>query len=225
MKQKKSPTPEKQLLRLIEDSKEDGDSFFHKARLKRKARKFFSWNAFRGIFSFFKSNFRGSLKGREWSWQDLKNVNKALSLAVFLIFLFSGIRLYFSINEMQMGINKESLTDKEAKALQPPAIRPLSSYLESVRSRNVFAMVEEKAPKAKGDAGKQALAEEIAGIKKRYNLVGISWSEDPDLILEDTKAEKTFFLKRGQTVGDLKVQAIFRDKVILNFKGTELEFE
>jgi hypothetical protein len=42
-------------------------------------------------------------------------------------------------------------------------------------------------------------------------------------MIEDTKALRTFFVKRGEMAGEAKVQAIFKDKVVLSV-GTE-EFE
>jgi type II secretory pathway component PulC len=55
-------------------------------------------------------------------------------------------------------------------------------------------------------------------------LVGIAWSNDPEAMIEDGKNKRTFFVKRGQTLDDeVKVVTIFKDKVILTFKGKEFE--
>ena len=59
----------------------------------------------------------------------------------------------------------------------------------------------------------------ILDATESLKLVGISWSDNPDAIIEDTKDTKTFFVKIGQKIGDVKVQAIFKDKVVLSYQG------
>ncbi len=212
------------MLKLIEGSGDGKSSFFHKTRLARRRLKFFSWDAIKGTFSFFRGSFSGGFK-REWSWKDLKNINQVLTLGIFFLFLFSGIRLYFSISQARVAGDIDRVAKIESEALLPPPARPLSSYLEKVRSRNIFAMVEAPAMIETKDPREAVLAEEIEEVRRRYSLVGISWSEDPDVLIEDSKAGKTFFLKRGQALGETKVQAIFRDRVILEYKGAEVELK
>jgi hypothetical protein len=60
---------------------------------------------------------------------------------------------------------------------------------------------------------------------KRYKLVGISWSKDPDAMIEDTVALRTFFVKRDTLLGRIKVEAIFKDKVVLSYEGEEAELK
>ena len=44
------------------------------------------------------------------------------------------------------------------------------------------------------------------------------------MIIEDKAIQKTYFVKRGQTVGNnVKVEAVFKDKVVLSFDGQEFE--
>ena len=42
-------------------------------------------------------------------------------------------------------------------------------------------------------------------------------------MVEDTKSYKTFFVKRGDLIGEVKVEAIFKDKIILSYEGDEVE--
>ena len=44
-----------------------------------------------------------------------------------------------------------------------------------------------------------------------------------DAMIEDTQALRTFFVKRGQMLGQVKVEAIFKDKIILSCDGEEAE--
>ena len=42
-------------------------------------------------------------------------------------------------------------------------------------------------------------------------------------MIEDKQSVKTFFVKRGQMIGPVKVEAIFKDKVVLSYEGEEIE--
>jgi type II secretory pathway component PulC len=42
-------------------------------------------------------------------------------------------------------------------------------------------------------------------------------------MIENADEQKTYFVKRGQTLGDVKIEAILKDKVILSCLGQEVE--
>ena len=63
----------------------------------------------------------------------------------------------------------------------------------------------------------------VADATQDLKLVGISWSNDPIAMIEDSKALRTFFVTRGQMIGEVRVQAIFKDKVVLSYGGEEIE--
>ena len=93
-----------------------------------------------------------------------------------------------------------------------------------MRRRDIFSFVsEEKRKVAKKES--KLFATEIAAVLKRYKLVGISWSDDPDAMIEDTKVKKTFFVKIGNIMDKVKVQAILKDKVVLEYRGEKIELK
>ena len=65
----------------------------------------------------------------------------------------------------------------------------------------------------------------IIGVTQHLRLAGISWSDDPDAMIEDTRTKRTLFVKRGGMIGKIKVQAIFKDKVVLFYDGEEIELK
>jgi len=44
----------------------------------------------------------------------------------------------------------------------------------------------------------------MADMTASLKLVGISMSDNPDAMIEDTKLQKTYFVKMGSMVGDLR---------------------
>ena len=105
--------------------------------------------------------------------------------------------------------------------------KAVSYYLEKMGERDIFQMGAVR--KVTGADGVQTemkvTSDRILDVTENLKLVGISWSNDPDAIIEDTKDTKTFFVKTGQKIGEVKVQAIFKDKVVLSYQGEETELK
>ena len=91
-------------------------------------------------------------------------------------------------------------------------------YFEKVAQRDIFKMGPKPLPTEK----QKVVSPVVTEATKNLKLVGISWSDNPDAMIEDTQAKRTFFLKRGQKIGKMKIQAIFRDKVILSYEDEEV---
>ncbi|MFH1458634.1 MAG: hypothetical protein ABIG31_05700 [Candidatus Omnitrophota bacterium] len=100
-----------------------------------------------------------------------------------------------------------------------PEAKPLESYLEGVGARQIFAAVSvsEIAPVP------AAAVTNTLDLFKDMTLVGIVSSDPPQAVIEDKKTQKTYYLSRGQSMGDLKVEDIQEGKVILDYLGTKYE--
>ena len=73
-------------------------------------------------------------------------------------------------------------------------MKKIEYYLDKVRSRDIFKMGS-TARLEVADTGPSSKAVEAI---QNLRLVGISWSDDPDAMVEDIKTVKTFFVKKGQ---------------------------
>ena len=97
----------------------------------------------------------------------------------------------------------------------------LSHYVDKVRSRDIFNLGTAAVQKAQEEAAQVTPAAEV---KQTFSLVGISWSEDPEAMIEDVEAKRTHFVRRGQVIDEkVKVVSILKDRVILNYDGEEVE--
>lgn len=67
---------------------------------------------------------------------------------------------------------------------------------------------------------KNILTEDL--VKNLY-LVGIAQDNELNVMIEDKKSGKTFFLKRGDHFYQLKIKKILVDRVVLEFEGKEFE--
>lgn len=229
MAQERYVSPEKQLLKLIENSKskESGAAGY---AIRHRGLSLFSIAAWTGRFSFFRESFA------KWGFRslDIKAVNNILALCVF------ALAFYFISNFFAATVNLKKPVDfkiegrdevkygsvEEFKGFKKPA----SYYLENARQRNIFKIgakgkAKEEAGAAETEAKPGAPSSRIIEVSSNLKLVGISWSSDPDAMIEDAKALRTFFVKKGQMVGELRVEAIFKDKIVLSYDGEEIELK
>lgn len=228
MAQERPATPEKQLLKLIEESKAPSVSVDIQT-IKHRSLSLFSFSAWASRFSFFKDRFRKWVKkeGRAWQLDIIKVINNALGFTVFILAIYFISSFSISmINLKKMFSLKAAVPEgtKSASIFQDTSglSKPMSYYLEKVRSRDIFQMESRKTAET-AEAVQKGPSGRIIEATQHLKLVGISWSADPDAMIEDTKALRTFFVKRGQMIGEVKVQAIFKDKVILGYGQEEIE--
>ena len=226
MAENQPDTPEKQLLRLIENPKQP---VLKVEEAKRQGEKWFSINAFKGRISFW-----SSLSNRKWfsfkkstkTGIGVRQVNLALRITIACF----GVFLIYYVTQMSLQLKRASNLilssngrDSAVSEAAEPEVRNASYYLEKVSGRNLFAIGQVPEPEVKpGEEG--VLTAKEADRTKDFALVGIAWSSDPEAMVEDSKNKKTFFVKRGQALDDeVKVVTIFKDKAVLTYKGKEFE--
>ncbi len=223
MAQERALTPEKQLLNLIE-SPRSKDAVIQSRIVKYHSMGFFSPGAWKGKLLFFRDNLKKSLSG-ESRQIDIKFLNRLLAVAIMIAVFYLVSTFYFSVTGLNNMKNrkfivkdgvKQSGEDKEVLSLK----QTVSHYLDRIRQRDIFKMGPKK---VSNDAVPAAPNSKIVEATQNLKLVGISWSKDPDAMIEDTRALKTFFVKRGQMIGQVRVEAIFKDKVILKYDTEEIE--
>ncbi len=231
MAQKRPVTPEKQLLKLIEDQNTTGDSSAKLKKIKPLRIGMLSLGWWISRFSFLKERLKRWLIRRKTVQPNVKTINRALALLVFVLLVFL---IYFVNNLYTSMINLKKLPrlDIESEGGRPlkelPTVlsslkAPASYYLEKAGERDIFRMGMK--PTAKTDEVINEPSSRVIQAVQDLGLVGISWSSDPDAMIEDKKALKTFFVKEGDMIGNIAVEAIFKDKLILNFEGERTELK
>jgi hypothetical protein len=225
-----SPTPEQELLKIIEAKKGTQDEPQIKAKATlHQTKTYLSGAGIRARSSYFKDILKGITFQKPTI--DFRTVNTMLMLlaSVAVIILLAD----FITSTAGMGSEVEAAfsTSEQAKGFkfsEIASIRNSSYYLEKARKRDIFDIVPERVVTVTTNADGEVIDEgpsEIILKSADLKLVGISWSQDPDVMVENTKSNKTFFLKRGDTVNGLTISDILRDKIILNYKGDEVELK
>lgn len=221
-------TPEKQLLRLIEEQQINPPGL-NTRLIKRRGLSLFSPSAWLGRISFLKEAFKKrSRRGRPHSL-GVKLLNRILCFFIFILAFYFISNLFSSLVDSRKNLrNLESGTLKSADyaGVGEAAFskKAASYYFEKIRERDIFKMGH-KDSSANQETFQKGPSARIIEATQHLNLVGISWSNDPDAMIEDTRALRTFFVRRGQMIGEVKVQAIFKDKVVLGYDGEEIELK
>ena len=222
----KNISPEKKLLNIIEGEGNEIPEI--KPSPISQGKKFFSIAALRGRISFLKARAsQGPIKVPSISF-GLGGFNVLLQLCIvgLVIYLGMSIRVEFSrlLNydwKEQIGATPLILTEVKAVA---SLLQSETYYLNKVKARNLFDFadeLEEEKPAFKEKPKQEPT--ELEKMVEGFKLVGISWSNDPDAIIEDEKAKKTYFVKTGHEIKGIRVEAIYRDKVILHYRSQEVE--
>lgn len=96
------------------------------------------------------------------------------------------------------------------------AAKPVEFYLDGAGARQIFG---------EASAAGSGLPQAAAGVNVAddINLVGIISGENPQAIIEDKKSSKTYYLSRGQLIGDLRIDDIGDGKIVVERMGQKFE--
>jgi len=146
--------------------------------------------------------------------------NKIIKFVFFISLFYLVVSLVhpvFTSNKIKLPQveAKERLPEKKEILAQVTAIKPYDFYSLGIKGRNIFSSAAVDLEKPIGTAS--------ADLIKDINLVGIVSGEEPQAIIEDKKAQKTYYLRKGQFMGQLQLADIKDGKIILSYEGQMYE--
>lgn len=215
----KKLSPEKQLLDLIE---KPAQQTVAAATIRYQTQAIVTPAVQKNRVAFAKNRFGEFLKagGLKINIQTLNIVLAFVVLALVVVFV---VNLWLSIAHLNKKLDLAVEAQKSAgsQASQVSSfLKAASYYLEKARGRDIFSLGVKKMPFTQTMTPSDRAVE----ATKHLRLVGISWSDDPDVMIEDTKTNRTLFLKKGKMIdNEVKVEAVFKDKIIVSYGGEELE--
>ncbi len=222
-------TPEKQLLKLIEDS--EGDHL-DKAKEKYQARSFFSMDALKALWPFSGGGFSGGMAGARAFALDIGGINWILKICALASAAYVTMYIAMSMKELSnssqtAGIDAIVSTGSANVREIQTGIKPQDFYIDKVDARNIFAPYSDKEEVVEEvvvvDDQPTVVTPSAAEFLSGLRLVGIAGTKEPDVIIENTKITKTFFLKKGGEFCGATVIDIRDGKVIIEYEDQELE--
>jgi type II secretory pathway component PulC len=109
---------------------------------------------------------------------------------------------------------------KEPETEENIEVKPYEFYLNGITGRQIFknsiASVEN------AQAG-NPLNNVNLDVVKDLTLIGVVQGANLQAIIEDKKNQKTYYVTKGQFVGEFQIEEIYEGKVIINYKGQKFE--
>lgn len=153
-------------------------------------------------------------------YATLQTVNKALAVVCACLTIY-GLYNYIAFNRRLKEKYEKITTDVPAyknaatKTAIPEA--DISELREEYQRRNIFSFV----PTSSSE--KPALQKDMSQMASNLKLVGVIWSDNPQAMIEDSQGNKTYLVGPGDYVGQLKVNSITRNSVVLSKDGETWE--
>lgn len=154
-------------------------------------------------------------------WQEYLsfiNLGKIIRIAFILSCIYLGVSLIYpwvGLRKIKLPkvMSKKSLeVDLGAKV----EIKPYEFYLEGIKEHQIFST----GPSL--ESGRPAGSVNV-DLMKDINLVGIISGENPQAVIEDKKNQKTYYVSKGQFIGEYQVEDIQEGKIIINYRGQRFE--
>ena len=149
---------------------------------------------------------------------NLRAVNKIIAVIcalVTLVWIFDfgrgGIALAKRFKKISSG---EALVSPD-EGKQPKIDVTIDEATIQVRKRNIFTFVPTKE--------EATSAVSVGPTLSNFKLVGILWSDNPQAMIENSKEQRTYFVSKGDKIGELDVRSVLRDKVMLGKDDQEWE--
>lgn len=205
---RKDISPEEKLLRLIRGEKKKGEltlptalSSGAVAKLQESVK--------------IKNSGHHLILRRYLSFFNLHKIIPIFFVISCIYLVYSFIYPRFSLKQVELPkLATTEIAELKTEPVQPA--KPLESYLKDIKSRQIFS----------GVAGKEiegSIGSINADLIKDINLVGIISGENAQAVIEDKKAQKTYYVSEGQFIGEFQVEDIQEAKIILSYKGQRFE--
>lgn len=156
---------------------------------------------------------------------DFGVVNRGLMAVIGIMIVISVYGTSRSWKELKALSAREFTVSQAVKSdsgfKEIAAMKGVAYYIGKLSGRDIF----NRQAKPNEFAQEPVFSAKMADMTASLKLVGISMSDNPDAMIEDTKLQKTYFVKMGSTVGDLRVDLITKDKVVLKYNKELFELK
>ncbi len=210
---KNNLSPEEKLLNLIKGHKTSTPSSLH-PRDTSKDKKIFSGTT--GA----KPNVKYSAKSFINTYLTFPYIKRLMLVLIGICFIYLVIAFiypWFGLKEIKLPEVPDDKPKIAESGLElEKKTKPYEFYLQGLGQRQIFSanFVQE------GTAASSVVDTDLI---KHINLVGIISGDNPQAVIEDKKANKTYYLNKGQFIDELQIEDIKEGHIILNYKGQRYE--
>jgi hypothetical protein len=231
-------TPEEKLLRLIESGEQPGKkSGFGDVR---------GWAPFLVPYQQRARRFLRSRFVRKFVPQELnlQVVNRGLIVLLALVLAAIGLNTQrVQPNPLDLARPARVASPSATEAPPAAALRPVEDSLGEVDQRDLFnpvvarvappeplkppdtnvAVAPPKPPEPPPKPAEPTALDVLREKAKTLKLVGIMWGPVPIVMIEDTVKNETSFLKEQDTIDQIRIKAILRDRAVLTYGNADYD--
>ncbi len=194
-------TPEEKLLRIIESTRPDGKPL---------------------------EPHRAPLGDRDVFKQEIKAASVAFFKSKTFLGIVVGLAVIGGVVILKGYFSKPVLLSlPELKSKDIVSVMPKEVKSSTPAPEEKFAPVVPKAVEPiieiKSEVFPVQPAVTIASLIKNFRMVGIIWSNAPQVMIEDVSERRTYLLNQGNMLKGVVVKEILKDRVVLSYDNQETE--
>ncbi len=144
---------------------------------------------------------------------------------IFVVLALAGYLFYTFISSQESEVSKEDLsvskvTEKPIENFEIKRKKPklYEHYAKEIERRDIFSRPEKKEEIKEPEAKPQPV-----DLSKSLRLVGIVLGDVPEVIIEEIKTKKIFFMHEGDKILEARIYSIQEGKVVLDYSGSKVE--
>ena len=112
-------------------------------------------------------------------------------------------------------------TDINPSQVMTGTLNPVGFSTDQLAQRDLFGL----APLGAGTSDGNFVNSDGQSLPPHLMIVGVVIGHPSEVIIEDTQANQTFFVKEGQTVGAITLERASKQRVSLMYQGQPIEVE
>ena len=143
----------------------------------------------------------------------------ALGAFVVLDLLLPARRPPASVAQLIRGASSASQAGGASSAPADQQLRPVAEYREVLASKDPFGIG--AAVHGMGSSSGSTAHGKLQEMVSKLAVVGMNRGQQPEALIEDSEAKRTYFLKVGDAINGMTVKAIGQSGVTLTYEGEE----
>ncbi len=150
----------------------------------------------------------------EWSRVAILAV---VTMTVFLL-IYQVVSSFLNKQDLEARLGSSTAT---LNSLQTEPLKPFLHYVSNLKKREIFKIYQAPGRKVVPTLPQLDIKQATAHLI----LSGIIFEEEPQAIIEDKKKKKTYILKKGDYLENIKIDSINRGKVRLRLDSQTIDLE
>lgn len=168
---------------------------------------------------------QGGVTRQKWALKFEKYIPRINTNTLILIGLITSSLYLLSAFAYPLFVTKKTIFLREKtpdriteskEAIKQEERKPYDFYTQGIETKQIFGAVS-------AQLTQESAVTVGANLIKDINLLGVISGDNPQAIIEDKKSQKTYYVTKGQMIGEFQVEDIGDGKIILNYSGQRFE--